>query len=752
MTQPPPSGMDALRAPDPSKPDASRVIDAKGVRSLISAGAKNLEHRMEQYRMVEDAYDRIPPDTDEQLRADGLGWAANVDWGGMEASIDSAVSPFVNLLTEPEPFVKFSSTADIPNLHHALSELAKADAEMLKDWPEWIYEAQKMVHNRVAHGLGIFYWPQPHGWHFQSLHPGNLIVPPKAGLNPERWPWFAIVTEFEVPDLMAKLSDKEVAMDQGWNVPAVREAIEKYRLGIGNRWPVNLDVDQAVHGFSHGSNMGVFDESMTIKGFIFYVRETDGTVSEHWLTNQDEVGFLYERKKRQSRMSRVISIFPHGLGSGYLSKVRGHGIKSLPYHDLENRAFNHSIDVTFLSSNLMLRGNGQDLHRLPEMVFGPVTLIPDDLTLEQQSFGNPAGGLVQLYREMNAMRAGRNQVFGGNVDVSPNVDRTASGARMRYQEQTGIRNHDVARFYLQARMFHRTRWERIVDAEASESDPGMAEALEMLQRAVDRGCPPEAIMGIYRVNVATVFGAGDPVNQFLAMMDVKELYGQLTPTGRKVYARTALNARLGDPDLVDQLVGKVDSLMDETDSRHRQIAQGENADFQSSDVRIDAAETDNHLIHCGEHTVFAEDTLGQLAEGVISEEDAFRTVSRVQAHIGPHLEMVASDPLSQAEAKDLQRRWADIVNTLRQLAQKLEAKRQRQQQEQLEELRNPRPSVKDQEIALTEELKRQSIVRETDAKIAIMERESGLRQRQMSDETARQGRITDLRSLPTEPA
>ena len=752
MNPEPPAGTDALRAPDPSNPSAGRVIDAKRVRVLISGGAREHEHRLDQCRMVEDAYDRIPPDTDEQLRMDGLGWAANVDWGGMEAGIDSAASPFVNLLTEPEPFVKFASTARIPNLHHALSELARADAEMLRDWPDWIYEAQMMVHNRVAHGLGIFYFPQPHGWHFQSLHPANLITPPKAGLNPERWPWCAIITEFEVPDLIAKLTDKDEAKNQGWQPAAVRQAIEKYRLGDGVKWPQNMDVDQAVHGFANRNLMGNFDESMTIKGFIFYVREADGTISEYWLTNQDEVGFLYKRQKRQDRMSRVINIFPHGLGSGFINKVRGHGIKSLPYHDLENRAFNHSIDVTFLASNLMLRGNGQDVNRLPEMVFGPVTVIPDDFTLEQQSFGNPAGGLVQLYREMNAMRSGRNQVFGGNVDVSPNVDRTASGAKMRYQEQTGIRGHDVARFYHQVRMFHRARWERIVDPDATDSDPGMPEAREMLQRAVDNGCPPEAIAGIYKVNVVTVFGEGDPVNQFIAMMDVKELYGQLTPTGRKVYARATLNARLRDPDLVDQLVGRADTLIDEADSRHRQVAQGENADFQSSDVRIDVAETDNHLIHAGEHTVFTEDTLGQLREGVISEEDAFRTVSRVRAHIGPHLEMVASDPLSQAETKDLQRRWADVTNTLRQLSQQLEAKRQRMQEEQLEELRNPRPSVKDQEVAITEEIKRQSLIRETEAKISIMERESQFRLRQQSDEARREGRITDLKQFPTEPA
>lgn len=752
MNPDPLSGTDALRAPDPSNPNASRFIDARRVRGLISAGARDLEHRLEQYRMVEDAYDRIPPDTEEQLREDGLGWAANVDWGGMEAGIDSAASPFVNLLTEPEPFVKFSSSARIPNLHHALTELARADAEMLRDWPDWIYEAQMMIHNRVAHGLGIFYFDQPHGWHFRSLHPANLITPPKAGLNPERWPWCAVITEFQVEDLIAKLADKEGAKSQGWSPSAIKDAIEKYRLGSGVKWPVNMDVDQAVHGFSNRALMGTFDESMTIKGFIFYVRESDGQISEYWLTSQDDVDCLYKRQKQRTKMSSVISLFPHGLGSGYINKVRGHGLKSLPYHDLENRAFNHSIDVTFLSSNLMLRGNGQDLHRLPEMVFGPITLIPDDFTLEQQSFGNPAGGLVQLYREMNAMRAGRNQVFGGNVDTSPNVDRTASGARMRYQEGTGMRGHDVARFYHQVRMFHRARWNRIVDSEATESDPGMVDAREMLQRAVNNGCPPEAIAGIYKVNVVTVFGEGDPVNQFLAMMDVKELYGQLTPTGRKAYARATLNARLRDPDLVDQLVGKADALIDETDSRHRQVAQGENADFQTSDVRIDVAETDNHLIHAGEHSIFVEDTLNQLREGVISEEDAFRTVSRVREHVAPHLEMVMSDPLSQAEAKDLQRRWADVTNSLRQLAQKLEAKRQRAQEEQLEELRNPRPSVKDQEVALTEEVKRQSLLRETEAKISIMERESRFRMGQEMQDATREGRIADLKRFSTEPA
>lgn len=751
------TGEDSLRAPDLSRPDRPRLPSARAARSVISRTATVLEHRMEQCRMVEDAYERIPPDTEENLRADGLGWAANVDWGGTEADIDLAVSPFVNLLTEPDPFVKFKAhLPGFPNLHHALSALARSDAEMLDDWPEWTYQAQLMVHNRVAHGLGIFYWPTPHGWHFQSLHPANLVVPPKAGLNPESWPWAAVVTEFDVADLVGKLADKKAAKEQGWDLGQIRKAIEAYRNGSGSKWPINLDVDGAVHGFHETYGLSDSEGEMTIKGYIFYSRENDGTISEHWLTEQDEVDFLFKREKKHKRMSRVICIFPHSLGSGYLNKVRGVGLKTLPYHDLENRVFNHSIDTTLLSSSLMLRGSGYDQGRMQEMVFGPVSFIPDDIQVEQASFGNPTGGLVQLYREMNAMKAGRNQVFGGNVDQTPNVDKTASGARMRYQEQTQIRGHDVARFYKQVGVFHQARWSRVIDPECTESDPGYEERQEMLQRAVDNGCPPEVIEATRdgKVMPVTVFGEGDPVNQFLAMMDVRELAGQLTPSGRKVFARVALDARLRDPDLVDQLVGKPGALVDETDSRHRQIAQQENAAFQTSDVRIDVAETDNHLIHAGEHTVFSEDTLTQLSEGAISEEQAFSTISRVMAHVGPHLEMLASDPLSENESQDLQRRWADIQNTLRQLGQQLEAKRRAEQEQQLEEIRNPRPSVKDMEVAATEELKRENIRRETDAKIEIMERESKAKldaMRREMREKARNGEITSLADMEIRP-
>lgn len=736
-----------LRPPEPRAKQPDRVVTATRARAMIDRGDKDLQHRLEQYRMVADAYDRIPPDTDAQLRADGLGWAANVDWGGMEASVDEAVSPLVNLMMQPDTFVRFHSRARVPGLSAGLEALARADTEMLRDWPELPYQSQLMLHHRVSFGLGIFHWPTPHGWHFQALHPANLIVPERAPLNPEKWSWAAIKTEFEIADLVAKLADPEAARAQGWKLGAIRRALEKYRHGEGNRWPADRDVEAIVHGFCQGNSWGVFDDSVTIKGYILYVREFDGTVSEHWLTNQDGTDFLFQREKRHRRMSHMIALFPHGLGDGFLTRLRGLGVKLLPYHDMENRTLNHTIDVTWLSSNLMLKGGQDHMNRLPEMVIGPVTLVPDDFDIAQVSFSNPAAGLLQLSRELQIRKAGRNKVFGGEVDTSPRVDSTASGARMRYQEQGTLRDHDIARFYLQLTQFHWTRWLRVSDPDSGPSDPGYQEAQIMLETALQSGVHPDIIAGVYKAQARTIFGDGDPVNQFLAMMDVMPFLGQMSAQGRRTFAKRALTARLRDADLAEELLG--DPGLDDLDTRQRQIAQGENADFQTSDVRIAVAGTDHHIIHAGEHAVFAEDTMAQLNEGLISEEQGYQTLARAREHVLGHLQMIASDELSQDIYKDQVRRWSNVENRLRQLGQHLEAKRAAERERQLEELRNPAPSVKDLAAAETERLKQEAILRETETKIAVAERESQARIETLRRESTAKGEIMKLKDLDT---
>jgi hypothetical protein len=317
---------------------------------------------------------------------------------------------------------------------------------------------------------------------------------------------------------------------------------------------------------------------------------------------------------------------------------------------------------------------------------------------------------------------------------------------MRYQEQTAHRDHDVVRLYRQASKFHWNRWLRILDPKQGETDSGYAEAKEMLERAMRAGCPGEVIAGIYRVTARTIFGDGDPINQFIALMDVQPFFAQMSAGGKRTFSRHALSARLRDPDLVDELIGPEPEI-DDVESRHQQIAQGENADFQSSDVAITVGSTDNHIIHAGEHTIFVEDTIAQVDEGVIPPEEGFRTLSRARAHIPPHLEALAQDEFFTEEFRDLTNRWGRVENKLRQLGQQLEAKREAERQKQLEELRNPRPSVKDIEVAKTEEVKRQTMLSKNEAEIDAMQRKADAEIEVARKQAVVNGEIMKLKEL-----
>jgi hypothetical protein len=203
-----------------------RASDPVKVLALIQAQEKNQAGRLEVYRAVEAAYDRVPPDEDCALEADKLGWTANIDWGGMESGVNEGAEIDYNLATQPDTYVKLGSRN--PDMVDPLAVIEHEDKEVLESWEEWLDELEMMVHNRRAHGMGIFHFPHPMGWHFSSLHPGNLILPPKAKKNPGKWPWFAIKTEFQITDLLARLEDVEASTVVGWDVSGIRKAIVKF--------------------------------------------------------------------------------------------------------------------------------------------------------------------------------------------------------------------------------------------------------------------------------------------------------------------------------------------------------------------------------------------------------------------------------------------------------------------------------------------------------------------------------------------
>jgi len=451
------------------------------------------------------------------------------------------------------------------------------------------------------------------------------------------------------------------------------------------------------------------ENGTAIEGWIFYVKEWGGKVSEHLLVSKDDIGFLYSGIGRHERMGDTLALYPLALGQGSMERVRGYGLQMLPFHDLENQIMNHSVDVTTIASGLIFTGGGgDDFKRMREEVHinGPLMTIPDGLTLSQQSFSNPTAGLVGLRREFERLGNFRNRSFGGAEYGQRSPEESATGARLRHQEASSCRTYDIARLYQQSGNFHRIRVNRYIKGGMMNGDPGSEEVALFMTLAQGEGVTAGDILGIRRVTARTIFGDGDPNNQFLALMDLKEKVPSLPLSGQETFWRQAFLARLRDVELVNRIFGTGDPSKDKLLKFQSWHAQIENDVFEGSDTKVIQQDGDNPLIHSGEHTVYAEEVVARLDRGEIDDVSALQRLMRAQAHTSGHLQQLLADPLAKDMAKDLTRRWANLQNRIRQLTQQIEAKRERENAQQLEELRNPKPSVKDMETILTEQVKR----------------------------------------------
>jgi hypothetical protein len=743
--------LEALAAPTPVAPERqrkNRASNAEKVLAMITSrfNDRDFQKRVKLARLVEDAFDRIPPDSEADLDADGLGWCANVDWGGMAAGISDGVETDYNLATQPETYVRMIGASQQGRVVEPMRILEQLDKEMLDDWSEWLPELEMMIHNRRALGLGVFHFSKPNSWHFKSLHPCNLILPKRAKLNPETWAWCALKTEFEITDLLARLGDKEVSAKSGWKVAGVEKAIEEFAQNGGRELiaSINNDPEGFIYDLSSDDLHFGHENGVSIEGWIFYVKEWDGSVSEHLLVNKADIGFIYSGIGRHKRMGDIIALFPLSLGQGHIERIRGYGLQMLPFHDLENQVMNHAVDVTTIASGLILNGgSGDDYKRLREEVFinGPIMTLPEGMTMAQQSFGNPTPGLLGLRREFERMGNFRNRAFGGAETGSRNQEESATAARLRWQDANSVRTYEIARFYKQLGTFHSIRVMRYLRGGMTEADPGGAELKVMITEAGLQGVTSEDVAGIRRVVARTIFGDGDPNNQFLALMDLKEFFPKLPPSGQRLFMRMAFIARLRDVDLVNEAMGPETGGQDRELSFQRWHAAVENDVFEGSDTRVDPMETDNHLIHAGEHTVYVEEVVARLDRGEITEDVALPRILRADAHTSPHLAALAADPFAQFEAKDMMRRWADVRNRARQIAQILERKQEEERNRQMEELRNPQPNVKDRETILTEQVKRAA---ELEKKRMEMEHEKELHQLRIS--LAKSGALTKAQS------
>lgn len=718
-----------------------RFPSGTALLSIIMGREKELLWSREQDRMVFDAFDRVPPIDPAELARDGEEWRTNADFGDTEAAITGKVETVNNLLTQPCPHISFTYKKETPpDIMDRLGLFAFILYKWMRLHPVFIEEIQQLAFHMVSTGVGMLNFGTPGSWYFNIIPRTNIIYPKNSKKNLTKLPWMSFRIEQGIIDLIAKLDDPEASTAMGWDVKVIREVIKNLLSAQTNTNMPTLDSepDKWAEGLMANAYSISAQLGETVQAYRHYTMEFDGLLSEQIVirmaitTSTDNQGMVvYKKKTEYKDFTKFLVPFYLSIGSTYIEKIRGFGHRILPQAAVMNDLDCRSIDVTILSGSLMLKAKNQDNveQAQRELRLGSVvTIVSEDLEIDQKAFSNPAQGLIQLGQNIRNRRAVNDQVFGGPDGSSQAPATSATGAKLMYSNAAKGAGFEADRLNLANNLFHKTLWERLVAIWTDTSIPpveGKEDALEFWKQAEEEcGISKEDLDWVLSVSANSLLGDGDPGQVFMALHDLSPYLVSAPLTAQKEAVRMAVAARTRKPELAYRWfpVGSMEADREMSEQSWRVTV--EDGQFEISDLPVPVRDDDNHLVHAEGHTKYALGVLDSWNQKQLQPDEAFKRLFRCKMHTGVHLQRLSMNKAAESSLREMNKQWQGIENMMRRMQQMVQEAQQAEQQRQLEELKNPSISVKDREHMMTGQLQRQQMQEEHATKLGMMQQDA----------------------------
>lgn len=729
--------------PKPAKPSSQPEFrfTASGALSVITSREKELQYQQVQDSLVYDAFDRVPPYDPAALANDGEAYRANADFGDAEAAITDRVEQLNNMMTQPCPHISArtkqgTDMAVVDGIELFLFRLH----EFLMQSENYVDGMHNLAFQMTSVGVGWACFGTPGSWHFSVIPRINVIYPKDGKKDISKLPWLAVRDQHSIVDLIAKLEKPDAAAAVGWNIPNIKLAISdlKFNNGTVGGNTIENAPDKWIEGVSLNSYQIAAENGQNVTVYRHYVREYDNMVSEQiFLRSAGSAAtvekdlVLYQSKKRLKCFREVIVPFFLSVGSSYLEKVRGFGHRILPHTAVQNDLLCRSIDLTIISNSLLLKNkSAEDAEKVQrEVRFGSaITMIPDDVEVDQKSFGNPASGLIALEQNIRGRRDANRRVFGGTDGSMSDPQMTARQATLKYGENTRGAGYEADRLTVTLTAFHKLLWQRMLAIFTSDSIPPVEGRDELKDfwntHSVECGITAADLKNIINVKATSMIGDGDPNQVFMALTDLGPYIPSLPMSSQREALRMLIAARTRKADLAFKWVPTRTTEADREESLQNWRASQEEGQFEGSDIPVPVQDDDNNLYHAESHTKYAVGVLDSYSNGVLSPGDAFKKLFRARAHTTIHIERLMQNKLAQSQLAVIRKQWQGIENMMRRMQQQVQEAAQAEQQRQLEMMRNPPQDEKAKQAIQTAELQRQHMQVEHEARLQALDNET----------------------------
>jgi len=690
----------------------SRIGNAGNCRTLVNRLKYEDETRMYRYTQVQGLLDGNPPWTQQRLTDLGQGHRANFNLREGEGIVDSAKTPYYDLVFEVPFFAQI--TFDIPGVPpfqiKEWSDIASEEYyELLCAWNGFDQNIQLHQWQMIVNGVGPLFWPHSISWYSEATKCRKVLVPQETKANVDQLELVAVLHSWRADELDSYISGgKDDDTDyNGWNVPLCRQAvIDCSQREMQQTWGIeNYDLYQ--RAIRTGDLFYGIHRSSRIYVASVFVREFGGKVSHYIITDQnlghaqevydkfeEEAGYLYIKKNKYDGFQQVIDPFFFDTGpDGTWHSVKGLGPKIYDFCDVSNRTFCQMLDGAVIGSGITLEAqDGASLEETQIALVGGATVVQPGYKVVQTRIAESLNGAMSMRRELQNVLQSNTGSYRQRPTEESRAEPTLGQAQLNYQQQALLSKGATNRYYNNLDRFHTETVRRILDPAQSSSVPGGREANEFIARCIMRGVPPQILKFkfIKKVRAVRSLGYGSPQLRDMATKELINMIPMMDEVSRNHALRARASALPGiGPSQVDSFFPKIESQ--QMPNEHTWAATQENNDLRKPDAQVLVTPNQNHAIHFDTHLKDVQ----QHQQNPQNPMDLLLHMEQAGAHMGQHLQRIQQDPTRKNEVKQK-------AQALNQLAKQTDELQSQISQAQAAAARQPQPGQPDPEMLRTQ--------------------------------------------------
>lgn len=639
----------------------SRLSSADTVRNLHKDLIGGDQKNEIAYVRVQAAKDGEAPYNQAALIANGQGGNCNVNFLLMADRIDTCNSGYLDLICSSKQLVTIETEFGETTERYANNRTIAAElSRTIRKWKGFKLGMGLIIDLFDTHGVGIAYRPDPGNFRFKVASLRDFQIPRQTPATEEAIPYAIAREDVMVTDLYDKIRDPKVAVDLGWNPPAVQKAINRATVAsstgqIGEMERVQRQVKNndllTEHKFEH------------VKCLNGWFKEFDGSYTFVIVDRDDPGGEpLFRKNNHYDSADKAFTFFCYNFGNGTYHGIRGLGNTIFAQTQFYDRALCKSADAAIAATTTWATvGSDRDLQELAFQYFGPLALIKGNVEFVQRVHPDLSMTVMPVLGEIKGMidqsssrfRPQKNggEAYQNRLNTEAEAEETASG-----------NSGPLELFYMSFDVLLREMCRLIING--PKSDPLVK---EFHQRCAKAGITKEILDSIDHDSTYAfrAFGAGSAAARTLGFMRMLQLYPNLDPVGQKRLLHQIVASIVGFQN-ADYFAQEPE---DSTYSVEGCLATLENFMLmQGNEVPVDAQQM--HVIHVQKHIPPLMQTLEGVETGQI---DPMETLPGLQAslnHIAAHGEALAMDPAQAAIYGQVK----EAVNNLQQVVTNMDRK------------------------------------------------------------------------------